>query len=378
MNITSFAASRFRNLTQVELEPCPGVNVIYGENGQGKTNLIESVWLFTGCRSFRMASAAPGELIQHGEERAQLSAAFISNEREQSAELTLTNARSGEPQRSCSLNGFPQETPRRMLGVFPAVAFSPATLSLSQGGPAERRRFLDIALSMLRPVYAVTLAKYNKALAQRNALLRKACLEGSVPGELFLSWEEALAKAAAAVMAARREYLLRLEPQARSFYAGISGGREALSLQYQSSGLTAEEWACAGQGELAELYKKRWESGRRNDIRRQITSVGPHRDELLLSLDGRSLRSFGSQGQQRSCALALKLGEASVLRELARECPVALLDDVMSELDARRQADLLGYLEGWQVFLSCCEPSHLLHGRCGKAFEVKQGNVKMI
>jgi DNA replication and repair protein RecF len=368
MHISHFSAARFRNLERATLEPCPGVNVIYGENGQGKTNLVEAIWLFTGCRSFRTAETA--DLVRQGTADAMLRIAFESNAREQRAELYI------QKRRELRLNGFAEETPRRMLGVFPAVAFTPATLALAQGGPGERRRFLDVALCMLRPVYAVHLAKYLKALAQRNALLRRPVPEGANAIEaLLLPWEEALAREAAAISIARRQYLQALLPHAGAFYAGISGGREVLAPAYQPHGLLPEEWNEASPEALTEAYRAALAQSRRADLRRQMTGLGPHRDDLYLQLDGMRLRAFGSQGQQRSAALALKLAEAAVLREQTAECPVALLDDVLSELDAGRQRDLLRYLDGWQVFLTCCEPGHLLHAQCGKIFEVKQGNI---
>ena len=344
MHINTFTAQTFRNLTRAELAPCPGVNVIFGENGQGKTALLEAIWLFTGCRSFRCADAR--EMITETHDRSLLSVNFISNQREQSASLEL------QRRRTLTLNGFPQETPRRMLGVFPAVAFTPATLSIAQGGPGERRRFLDVALSMLTPAYAVRLSKYLKALAQRNALLRQPSCDPA----LLDTWDATLARHAQEITAARLRYLEQLIPIACDFYTGISAARETLGIEIQ---LTGHDYS----------------TSRQTDLRRQTTTVGPHRDDLVLTLNQRSLREYGSQGQQRSAALALKLAEATVLREATGECPIALLDDVLSELDARRQTDLLRYLEGWQVFLTCCEPSHALHGRAGRIFCVTDGNI---
>ena len=334
------------------------MNVIFGDNGHGKTSLLEGIWLFTGCRSFRCADV--GEMVMEGKTKAALEVQFVSNGREQGARLDL------QERRALTLGGFPQETPRRMLGIFPAVVFTPRTLEMIQGGPGERRRFLDVALSMLTPAYAVRLSKYLKALAQRNALLRQPDpLE-----DLLDTWDAALAKEAADISAARLRYMKELIPRAGEFYAGISGGREALGLQYKLSGVEASKEAPSAEAYLAALQKSR-----KSDLRRQMTGLGPHRDDLLFTLDGRGAREFGSQGQQRTAALALKLAEAAVLSAVTQERPVALLDDVLSELDARRQADLLRYLEGWQVFLTCCEPSHTLHGNAGKVFHVEQGRV---
>ena len=355
MHLLTFETEKFRNITRVRIEPSAGVNVIFGENGQGKTSLLEGIWLFTGCRSFRCADA--NEMIKEGEEKAKLSAVFISNEREQRACLEIAG------RRSLNLNGFAQETPRRMLGVFPAVAFTPDTLFLAKGGPGERRRFLDVALSMLTPAYAVRLAKYLKALAQRNALLRQA----APPEDLLDTWDQSLAIEAAGILSARLRWLEEMIPRAQEFYQKISAGRERLEIAPVVTGVEAAQEAD---------YPAAFARTRQNDLRRQMTTVGPHRDDLTLRLDGRSLRDFGSQGQKRSAALALKLAEAAVLGEITQEAPVALLDDVLSELDARRQADLLKYLEGWQVFLTCCEPSHAVHGRAGKVFCVRDGEVE--
>jgi len=339
VRVCAFAVNTFRNIARAEMEPGPGVNVICGDNGQGKTNLLEAIWLMTGLRSFRRAEY--GELIMEGEEEACVSASFISNEREQSGHLKLS-----QKKRLLTLNGFAQETPRRMLGVFPAVAFTPGTLALAQGGPGERRRFLDVALCMRTPAYAVRLAKYLKALAQRNALLR-----GNQAEELLDTWDVSLAGEAAQIAKARRSYLELLIPRAKAFYAGISNGREELSASYHPAGTHHP----AGAEEIsAEGYLDALRHDRARDTRFKMTHAGPHRDDLLLSLNGKSLRDFGSQGQQRSAALALKLAEAAVLFETTGERPIALLDDVMSELDPNRQRDLLRYLDGWQVFLTCC------------------------
>jgi DNA replication and repair protein RecF len=330
--------------------------VIYGENGQGKTNLLEALWLFTGCRSFR--SADNSEMIMHGKNGAKLGVTFYSNAWEQAAALELTLKK-----RLLNLNGFAQETPRRMLGVYPAVAFTPGTLAMVQGGPGERRRFLDVALSIITPAYAVRLSKYLKALNQRNALLKQEQPDMEQLGV----WDAALAKEAAEINRARTTYMRDLIPRAVAFYAGISDKRETLELQFLPSG--TEEGTQAA-------YLAAFEKVRHSDMRRQMTSLGPHRDDIVFTLDGRTLREYGSQGQQRSAALSLKLAEAAALFEITGERPAALLDDVLSELDARRQQDLLQYLEKWQVFLTCCEPGHAVHGQAGKIFLMENGMVR--
>ncbi|MDR2647212.1 MAG: DNA replication/repair protein RecF [Oscillospiraceae bacterium] len=365
MHILDYQASSFRNLTSIAFEPSPGINMIFGANGQGKTNLIESIWLFTGCRSFRTNENA--ELIMKGQPRAELAIQFWSNAHTQSAAIDIQN------QRTLRLNGFTQASPRRMFGVFPAVVFSPSTLAIVKGGPSERRRFLDIALSMIKPIYAVTLAKYIKALNQRNALLRKA--DGA--DESFLMWEEVLASEAASVMLARYAYLRELCPLATQYYGEISAEKERFDIRYAPAAAREQSFDALPRDELKARYQVLFERNRRNDLRLQSTTVGPHRDDLNLRLNGDAARHFASQGQQRSIALAMKLAEASILRTTLGDAPIALLDDVMSELDAQRQSDLLRFLDGWQVFLSCCEPSHLLSVACGKIFEMQNGALRL-
>lgn len=358
LRILSFTVRDFRNISRAQLQPAAQLNILIGDNGQGKTSLLEGIWLFTGCRSFRGAEYS--ELVREGADEALLEIFFESNGREQSAQLNIKARR-----RSLGLNGFAQETPRRMLGVFPAVAFTPGSLALVQAGPGERRRFLDVALSMRMPAYAVRLAKYLKTLAQRNALLR-----GNAQGlEAQLDvWDTSLAREAAQIAAARQRHLELLIPRAREFYRGISGGRETLDAIYKPAGIKEN---CS-----EETYLMALRNSRARDLRMQATHAGPHRDDLLLTLDDRALRDFGSQGQQRTAALALKLAEAEVLRETIGEQPIALLDDVMSELDPARQRALLQYLEGWQVFLTCCAPLGMESG--AKVFRITKGMAEAI
>lgn len=328
------------------------MNVIYGRNAQGKTNLLEAMWLFTGGRSFR--GARDGELVAFGQDKATLNLQFYSEEREQEAELTVQNGR-----RSAALNGVPKRSPAELVGKFRAVLFSPEHLSLIKSGPALRRNFMDAALCQVKPAYAPLLSRYNHTLVQRNALLKDIPRHAELLDTLEI-WDDRLARYGDAIAKERASYIEKLEGPARELYAGISENKECFGIQYQKS---------------AENLREALAAARRDDLQSGHTTVGPHRDDLEVTVDGVSARAFGSQGQQRSLVLALKLAEADVLEQESGETPVILLDDVMSELDTGRQNYLLNRLDGRQVFLTCCEPDAVKRLEDGALFEVRRGEL---
>lgn len=364
MNILRYSSESYRNLKEIEIYPSEGVNVIYGENGQGKTNLIESIWLFTGCQSFRTHRL--NELIKNGEDSAVVEIDFFSCEREQSANINI-----GE-KRDVTINGVGKKTPRALLGVFDAVVFSPSTLSIIKDGPAERRKFLDIAISLTRPVYASHLSKYLRILSQRNALLKQIAI-GACNAEMLIPWDEQLSVTGAKIIDYRLKYVEILSEICAGIYDGIAQGKEKISIEYLKKG-----WDDNSDYSQAQIIYDSLERSRSSDIKRLSTFIGPHKDDLEIKIDGMSARNYGSQGQQRSCALSLKLSEAAVLKQVTGEQPVVLLDDVMSELDSGRQSYLFKCFNDWQVFITCCDPSHLMRLKCAKAFEVKKGLIKEI
>lgn len=360
MRVLRLQAENYRNIKSVTLTPCEGINVIYGENAQGKTNLLEAIWLFTGCRSFR--GSKESELISFGEPFAELKMDFYASEREQEARLLI------EKKRTAFLGGIKLPSPRRLMGQTGAVIFSPVHLNLVKGGPDERRKFIDTALCQMKPGYAASLSQYNRILMQRNALLKKINQYPSLSDTLDV-WDEKLSVAGAAVALKRAEYTEMLSERAKDIYSGLSSGREEIGLSYKSQSLADGSENAAER--LAQLLK----DSRRSDLMYGSTTKGPHRDDLEISVSGRAARSFGSQGQQRSCALALKLAEAELMERVTGQSPVILLDDVMSELDSLRQDYILNHIEGRQVFITCCDPSAIMRFCSGKAFEIKNGEI---
>ncbi|MBQ8574838.1 MAG: DNA replication/repair protein RecF [Clostridia bacterium] len=363
MNIENHVIKNFRNIEHIEIEPVNGINVIYGENGHGKTNIIESIWLFTGCNSFRTRKNT--ELIKKDESFSEINMDFFSYDRPQTAKLIINS------QKEAYLNGIKQISPRKFLGEFQAVVFSPSVLSVIKDGPSEKRKFLDIAICLIKPNYAVLLSKYNKAVFQRNALLKQIS-QTSRGEDLLFAFDEEIARYGGKIIDYRLNYIEDLKEFSADIYKEISSDREKMEISYLNSlkekGNNAEEWSEILYNETVKNHQR--------DIFRLATNVGPHKDDLEIMLNSMDARSYGSQGQQRSCALALKLSEASILKKYSGEQPIALLDDVMSELDGKRQKYLIKYFDGWQVFVTCCDRSHLRKIKSDKTFKIADGKVK--
>lgn len=366
MEISRIEAENYRNIKKMELIPSPGVNIIYGDNGQGKTNLIEAIWLFTGARSFR--SAKENDLICFGENALKLSVSFTREDREQNASIYLP--RKGKKQIQLNYVDLPSQT--SLAGEVYAVVFSPVHLSLVQDGPEVRRRFLDTAICQLMPRYVDILGRYNRVLHQRNALLKGLRQDrGYTPPdteELLEVFDEALSRLAASVIRARRKYVERLKNAAGQIYDGISSQSETLSLEYRKG--TDQEQEVSPQSIREQLRQSR-----EADIAAAATLIGPHRDDLSILVGEMDARSFGSQGQKRSCVLSLKLAESTIIEEATGQRPVVLLDDVMSELDASRRDYLLNSLRGKQVFITCCDTAYFRSLKNGKCFHISGGSL---
>lgn len=357
MKVTHLSIKRFRNLIDIFCEPSSGVNVIFGENGQGKTNILEAIWLFTGARSFRGAS--PSDYIPFHEARAVFSLAYSDSIRENMANITLGD------RREILQNGMLLDSLSAFSGGFCAVVFSPAHLNLVKGGPSERRKALDTVIGQIKPRYIAVCQDYQKQLFQRNTLLKDIPFSASLLDTLDI-WDQGLAKTGALITRTRKSFLQKLMPFTDDFYCGISSGRETLSLSYAS---TIEIEKSISEETMLLLLKQ----NRAEDIRVGSTSVGPHRDDLLIDINAMPAKSFGSQGQQRSAVLALKLGECALIEQVTGQKPVVLLDDVMSELDDLRRDFLLHRLNDRQIFITCCDPRQIAD--VSVAFKIETGRL---
>lgn len=361
MKINSINIENYRNIEKLSLD-FDDVNIIYGENAQGKTNLIEAIYLFTGAKSFR--SVRDKELVKFGSEYSKLNISFENNNRSQNAELIIKG------KRTATLNGVKKKSPTSLGDELKAVIFSPVHLSMIKDGPLERRKFIDNALCQLKSGYRNVLKEYNRSLAQRNMLLKDITNNSSLIDMLYI-WDKNLAQSGAKIIFQRRKYIEALLPYAKEVFSGLSKGKEDIDLilrgEFDYQNLSCEE--------IENQLVKALLGSRNNDILNRITTVGPHRDDMDILINGNSARLFGSQGQQRSCVLALKLAEASLLKEMTNDEPLALLDDVMSELDESRQDYILNHIKDWQVFITCCDANTVLRLKQGKTFHIENGGL---
>ena len=371
MKLRRLKTENFRNLAAVDLVPGPGVNVIYGENAQGKTNLIEAIYLLTGQKSFRAAKES--DYLRFGTGVSRIEAEFTCQNREKTAALAFGS------KKLAWLSGV-ECTPGELTGEFLAVVFSPGELALIQEGPAERRAFLDGAISQVMPRYTATLAAMSRILLQRNTLITDMQKSGNTAmmEPLLETWDRNLARAAFSVCHARARFLRRLAPPAAEIYRDICKREDQpFSLTYQPS-IPAPggcDWADMTPAEGESHIRAALAAARSEDYKNYCTTIGPHRDNMEVSIAGISARSFGSQGQQRSCALALKLAQCRVMEETLGEAPIILLDDVLSELDKTRREYFLHGKHPGQVFITCCDRNAARTLGGGAAFRMKEGQL---
>ena len=351
MRLSSLTLENYRNIQQAALVPGPELTVICGNNGQGKTNLLEAVWLLTGGKSFRGGKDA--ELIRRDAPFAALEAVTVAdNGKENQIRLTVGAAGGQRPGRYAVWNGAAPKRASSLAGSFPAVVFDPGHLSLVKGPPDGRRRFLDAALCQLYPGYLALYRRYIRILQQKNSLLRHSSARPGRPlrdkREPLGVRNQELAPCGEDIQGRRRAYLELLAPMAAQNYQELSRGAEQLVIRYDAQ---------FEPGGLAGLLARR----REEELRAGQSLCGPHREDLALELDGQPARSFASQGQQRSVVLSLKMAEADASAQITGERPVLLLDDVLSELDEGRRAYLLTRMRERQTFVTSCDDAALLH-----------------
>lgn len=353
MRVLELELKNFRNIENAIITPADEMNVICGENAQGKTNLLESIWLFTGAKSFR--GSKDNAFLKFGCEKAVAKLKFMGEEIEKSAELHITD------KRNAVLNEKKLKSASLLAGSFNAIVFSPNDLRIVTDGPSIRRRFLDLAIGQLYPIYIEILKNYMRAVTQRNKIIKDFRYDGSLSIMLEV-FEKEIAEQGRKIISYRKRYIEIINQFLPDIYKGLADGKEFLDTEYICS---------SGEEDLEKLLI----SSRNEDMYSGVTSVGPHRDDLGFKINCIDARNYGSQGQKRSVALSLKLAEAEVIKKNVGECPVCLLDDVMSELDPQRQNFILNHIKGMQTFLTCCDPSNVKNLEAGKIFSVKEGKI---
>ncbi len=361
MIIKKLLLSDFRNYTDAEVEFCPGVNIIYGENAQGKTNLLEALWLFTGGKSFR--TGADSEMIRFSKSKTTVKTQYEAFGREMDGEITISQGK----RKLLKLCGAPLEKTSAILGQFPAVLFSPDELHIITGAPEVRRRFMDSAISAARPAYYGALRTYLRVWKQKNAYLK-----GNPEKEILSVWNQQLAAAGAKVMQYRKTFFEALSPIAEKYHKKIAGKEEILSVTYAPS--------VPGAGTLEQqrqLLFDALQKRRDAEICQGLSLVGPHRDEIRFFIGEKDARSFASQGQMRTAAIALKIAQGELLAQETGEEPAIFLDDILGELDPKRRNFLLSNMENRQIILTCTEKEGLDILGETRLFHVKEGTVCM-
>ena len=370
MQITELTLRSYRSYETLHLAFDPGVQIFLGANAQGKTNIIEALYYAAFGRSHRTSSDA--ELIRVGAEGAHIGLSFRRHD--VPGELSFTFARGARRRIIYAGESLRQ---RDLVGILPMVLFSPEDLFLVKGAPALRRRYLDAELSQASPAYYGELLRYTRILKQRNAVLKDIRERLAAPDDLP-PWDAQLAKSAAYIVTRRIAAVAQLGALSARVQAVLAAGEE-LALAYEIAGAGAEDFAEDDMTESLHVwYNKMLCEGRARDIARAATGVGPHLDDLVLRVGGMSLRSYGSQGQQRTGALALKLAELFYLQENIGEAPILLLDDVMSELDADRRRALLDFIrhEHIQTFITATDAAYFPAERMGTYRYVEAGTVR--
>ena len=338
----------FRNIKEAEISFSSGVTVVCGDNAEGKTNLLEAIYFASIGKSFRGQHI--GEMLRFGQKEAYLSLDFFGGGREQNISFALSNGRI----RQAEKNRVKIRRLSEVVGSFRAVLFSPEHLSLIKDGPAERRQFLDIAISSAEPLYLAALQRYNRILKQRNKLIKDAPKNPDVFDKTVDIWSAQLALEGAMIAKTRKRYVEKAAVYVKECFAEMTGMRETPELIYQ--GFAGKDAAIYEDNDKTEkmLYDK-LVANKDREIAAGATLFGIHKDDLEVTLNGRLARSFCSQGQQRSLALALKIAESELCRLDCGEYPVLLFDDVLSELDSGRRRYLIEKIKDKQVILTTCE-----------------------
>ena len=353
----------FRNYRKVSLEFDPGVNLIVGDNAQGKTNLLEAVAYLGSGKSFRTQKSA--ELVRLGAEYADLEGRVFSQEREQSLRWVVFGT--SRP-KQIYRNGVKKKTAAELSGVLQTVLFCPEDLMVLKTGASARRRLGDHALCQLRPNYEAALAEYTRILEQKNRILKDRFENPSLL-EILPEYNTRLCQVGALLISYRARFYDGLGKAAMGYHSSFSGGAEDFSLEYKTVSSVKDPF-----GSLEELtgwLQEHLESHYRAELESAQCLTGPHKDDFDVSLSGLSLKAFGSQGQTRTAAISLKLAQRALMKTQSGQTPVLLLDDVLSELDPGRQDFVLNQIDEGQVFITCCEPGRFT--KLGKTIQIKQG-----
>ena len=366
MRLNDIRLRDFRNYVNLELDFEPGVNLIVGDNAQGKTNLLEAISYLGSGKSFRAQKT--GEMVRFGADFADIEGNVFSQERDQTLRWVLF---SGSRPRQIWRNGAKKKTTADISGVMSTVLFCPEDLMVLKTGAAARRRLGDHALCQLRPNYDAALTEYNRILEQKNRIL-KDHFENPAVLDILPEYNTRLCQVGALLISYRARFYDSLGKAASQYHGQFSGGIEDFQLDYKTVSNIDDPFAPIAT--LTQKLLEHLDSHYRAELETAQCLTGPHKDDFSVSLSGIDLKAYGSQGQTRTAAISLKLAQRELMKRESGEEPVLLLDDVLSELDPGRQDFVLNQIVSGQVFITCCEPGRFT--KLGKTIEIEKGNVK--
>lgn len=357
MFIKSLELKNYRNYEQLSMNFAGGTNLLYGDNAQGKTNIVEAIYLAATTKSHR--GSKDREIIQFHHDEAHIRIHYEKQDIMHQLDMHLKKNRV----KGVAIDRIPIRKSSDLLGQIPVIFFSPEDLKIIKNGPSERRKFLDIELSQLERLYLYHLTKYNKILMQRNNLLKQLKFQPNLVDTLEF-WDLQLVKYGSEVIRYRRKFIDHLNMIIKQIHKKLTGNREEIQLEYENN----VEYDIF----LTELNKKR-----SIDLKYTTTSIGPHRDDISFIVNGIDIRKFGSQGQQRTAALSLKLSQIQLVKEVLHDTPVLLLDDVLSELDSNRKIYLLESIKDTQTFITCTGLDEFIsqHLPVQRMFQIKEGKI---
>ena len=365
MNLQELSLRSFRNYGEVRLEFEPGVNLIVGDNAQGKTNLLEAIAYLGSGKSFRAQKTS--EMVRFGDDFAEIQGKVFSQERQQELRYLLFV---GSRPRQIFRNGARKKSAAELAGVLPTVLFCPEDLLILKMGSSQRRRFGDLALCGLRPNYDAALTEYHRILEQKSRILKDR-FENPALLDILPEYNLRLCQVGALLISYRARFYEGLEKSAAKFHSQFSGGVENFQLRYKTVSSVKDPFAPVSV--LTEDLLEHLARHHRAELETAQCLTGPHKDDFTVSLSGIDLKAYGSQGQTRTAAISLKLAQRELMGREWGEEPVLLLDDVLSELDPGRQDFVLNQIVSGQVFITCCEPGRFT--KLGKTIEIQKGNV---
>jgi DNA replication and repair protein RecF len=360
MYIDSLALNNYRNYDSLNISFSKGTNILYGDNAQGKTNVLESLYVAATTKSHR--GSRDREIIQFGQEEAHIRLNMSKYEAGHRIDMHLRKSKN----KGVAIDGIPIRRSAELFGLIHIIFFSPEDLSIIKNGPAERRRFLDMELCQLSRIYYSNLSSYNKILNQRNNLLKQIYYDKRLIETLDV-WDMQLEDYGIKIIKERDHFIQMLNEMMKEIHSRLTGGKEDIEIRYEKS---------VNEKDFEEALIQK----RELDLKYQSTQIGPHRDDISFYVNGMDIRTYGSQGQQRTVALSLKLAEIELVKKMIHDSPILLLDDVMSELDGSRRDALLEGIKDIQTIITCTGYDDFIQERLpiDRIYNVKNGRITLI